>query len=122
MQIRTVGQSFLAIGVAVALAAPVSVYGQSSRHSASYHNFAPDEFFTQAERDLIERVRLRISENSAVETYADTIGMKAEMGKVTLQGEVKNEKDKVELATTVRETLGVMLVDNQLQITGSTSL
>ena len=48
--------------------------------------------------------------------------MKAEQGKIILMGEGKNEKDKAEIATTARQTLGVREVENQLRIAGSASL
>jgi osmotically-inducible protein OsmY len=112
-------QAILAASVSSMLVGPPVVYSQGASERASYHNFAPDQFFTQAERDLIERVRQRLRENRVVAAYVDDIQLTAERGRITLSGTVKSKQEKEELAATARRTQGVTAVENHLQVTGS---
>jgi len=95
------------------------VYSHAASQRASYHNFAPDQFFTQAERDLIERVRQRLRENRLVAAYAEDIKLAAEEGRMSLSGTVRGEQEKGEIAAAARRTRGVTAVENHLQVTGS---
>jgi osmotically-inducible protein OsmY len=113
------GQAILAASVSSILVGPPVVYSQGASQRASYHNLAPDQFFTQAERDLIERVRQRLRENRPVAAYADEIQLTAERGRITLSGTVKSKQEREELAATARRTKGVTTVENHLQVTGS---
>ena len=61
---------FRAASVFLALATPMVAFGQNAGQRSSYHNFAADQSSTQAERDLIERLRQRIRENRKVEASA----------------------------------------------------
>ena len=115
MRTSTIWRGLLAAGVSLALTTSAVVYGHDASHRDSYNNFTSSQIFTQADRDLVERVRQRIRENRDVKAYAESIQINVHQGKVMLMGSVKSEKDKADIGATAQHTLGVMEVENQLQ-------
>jgi osmotically-inducible protein OsmY len=85
------------------------------------HNLAPNEFFTQADRDLVKRVQETLRTDSSRAVSAQKIDITAKQGKVVLRGAVKDDQEKVAIATEVQRTMGVERVENQLQVSGGLS-
>lgn len=71
-------------------------------------NFSPDEFLTQAERDLVERVAVNVAIDPATN------------GVVHLHGWVSSEQERQAMAATVRDVSGVQEVVNHLQVRSAT--
>ena len=116
-------QAILVVSISSALTLPALVYGQSGSPASSHskYDLAPTEFFTQAERDLVERIRQRPMEDRALAAYAQTLEITAEEGRVTLRGMVQNEQEKAHITAKVQQTDGVTEVDGQLQTASGTA-
>jgi len=85
------------------------------------HDLAPNEFFTQADRDLVKRVRENLREDSALAASAQKLDITAKQGKVALRGVVNNDQEKIAIATKIQRTMGVEGVESQLQVSGELS-
>jgi len=85
------------------------------------HKLAPNEFFTQADRDLVKRVQETLRADSSLAVSAQKIDITAKQGKVVLRGAVKDDQEKVAIATKVQRTMGVEGVENRLQVSGELS-
>src|SRR5262249_15769338 len=85
------------------------------------HNLAPNKFFTQADRDLVKRVRENLREDSALAASAQKLDITAKQGKVVLRGTVNNDQEKIAIATKIQRTMGVEGVESQLQVSGELS-
>ena len=85
------------------------------------HNLAPSEFFTQADRDLVKRVRENLRADSSLAASAQKLEITAKQGKIVLRGAVENDQEKIAIATKIQRTMGVEGVENQLQVSGRLS-
>lgn len=80
-------------------------------------NFSGEQIFTQAERDLVERVRADISANRMLASDAARLSIDANQGNVTLTGTVSTEREKEEIERRARQALGVRSVENRITVT-----
>lgn len=97
--------------------------GASDDASRYADDLQPQEFRTQAERDLVERVRTRLNNDPELASSVEDIRIKADLGgEVTLRGQVASEQKKQEIATAVRDIKGVNEVKNRLQVMSSGSM
>jgi osmotically-inducible protein OsmY len=65
---------------------------------------------------MVTEIRNTISKDPALATIAPQIQINATSGTVTLSGSVKSEQDKERIAELVRQTTGVVTVNNQLTV------
>src|SRR5713101_9891176 len=85
------------------------------------NDLASNEFFTQADRDLVKRVRENLREDSSLAASAQKLEITAKQGKIVLRGAVENDQEKIAIATKIQRTMGVEGVENQLQVSGRLS-
>ncbi|HXG17988.1 MAG TPA: BON domain-containing protein [Methylomirabilota bacterium] len=86
--------------------------------SPAAQNFSANEFFTQADRDLEKRIRvnLSVSLDRPVAEAADTLQIGVKEGAVALAGAVPDEWTKEEIERRTRRTLGVVSINNRIQV------
>src|SRR6266851_2192076 len=85
------------------------------------NDLASNEFFTQADRDLVKRVRENLREDSSLAASAQKLEITAKQGKIVLRGAVENDQEKIAIATKIQRTMGVEGVENRLQVSGRLS-
>jgi len=103
---------------------PVGMGGERMRHprgSSAAQNLSPDEFFTQAERDLVVLVRDNLAADPAVASVATDLEIGAEQGVVTVRGTVPDTRARDLIVAKVEGLTGVTRVDDRLRVTESTA-
>ncbi len=110
------------------LSLPATGLGQEretlrENHTASRlytrQDFSADEFFTQADRDLITRVETNIADDPRTAGIAKNITVGAGQGAVMLGGSVPSEKERDQLVDEVQKTIGVVRVQDNLRVASS---
>jgi osmotically-inducible protein OsmY len=96
-----------------------AVGGKSA--SRTRNNLAPSEFFTQADRDLVRRVREDLRADPSLVASAQKLDITARQGDVLLRGTVKDEQEKIAMTTKAQQIMGVERVESQLQVSGGLS-
>lgn len=81
-------------------------------------NFSPDEFLTQAERDLVKRVAVNVAIDPATSRMAKVVTISVDQGTVTLQGPVPTERARELLIDKVVGMPGVLRVRDGLRVAG----
>lgn len=86
-------------------------------------DFSSSEFFTQADRDLVRRVRENLNIDPAVSAAAANVQIgtriSADQGTIVLQGSVPSERERERILAKVQQMPGVERIDNQLRVTGA---
>jgi len=128
-------QAFIAIGIS-ALIAPCILYAQSQDQMTTFgrsqrigkptvssleRDLAGDEFVTQADRDLVERVWIRLENDPNLRDAARGLRITADAGEVTLWGTVENQDEKLDIGDKVQDIRGVWEVHNRLRVRTSDS-
>src|ERR1043166_8991376 len=72
-----------------------------------YQNYSADHFFTQADRDLVTRVRVALEDDSKTRDLARYVTINVNQGRVALQGSIPSERDHEYLTSRVQRTVGV---------------
>jgi ketosteroid isomerase-like protein len=111
---------FLALGACL-LTAPALGQEQSSGTETIEQRRSPaeDRAETEADRDLLERIRQSLRENTELSDTVQHIRVRVNNGEVVLRGEVKSEGDKAAIESQVRRIEGVQGVRNRLQVAGA---
>jgi osmotically-inducible protein OsmY len=117
---QSVLRTVVGLAGASLLIVPATTLGDTYSRSATYgrHDLSSDQFVTQAERDLAERVRADLSVNPALASAIPHLRIGVDQGRVTLQGPVQNEQTREQILARARQTLGVTQVRNELQTVG----
>jgi osmotically-inducible protein OsmY len=84
-------------------------------------NFSPDEFLTQAERDLVERVAVNVAIDPATSRIGREVTISVDQETVTLRGPVPTERARERLLNKVTGIPGVVRVRDDLRITGTST-
>src|SRR5690349_1096216 len=90
----------------------------SRSYTHQVRDFSANEFFTQADRDLINRVEANIADDPRTAGSVKHITIGARQGIVALGGSVPSEKEHSQLVNDVQKTLGVVRVQDNLRIAG----
>ena len=85
-------------------------------------NFAPTEFFSQAERDLLQRVRGNLEADPLLSSVEGAIAVEVEVGTITLRGPVPTRDVQERMLTLVQRTVGVERVVDQLRVMNTASV
>lgn len=87
--------------------------------SSARQDFSSNEFFTQAERDLVTLVRDNLAVDPAVAPAAAGLEIGAEQGVVILRGPVPDMRDRDLIVAKVERLPGVTRVDDRLRVPDS---
>jgi len=74
-----------------------------------------------SDRDLMQKIRKSIMDDSTLSTYAHNVKVVAQNGKVTLKGPVRSAEEKKSIEQKATEVAGAGNVTNQLTIQASRS-
>lgn len=88
-------------------------------------NLDPDEFFTQAERDLIKRIKQQFEAEPSLASATedvDIVHVHVERGEVVLWGAVESAEEKAAIGKRVQDVRGVNTVYNRLEVSGKQEL
>jgi|GEM_PF-5874848 len=96
-------------------------YGKIARPQYA-QNFAPSEFFSQAERDLVARVRDNLVADPVLAPVSKDVAIEANVGTITLRGSIPTQADKERLTKTVGQVLGVEHVKDEVRVTNTASM
>src|SRR5215470_10909927 len=109
--------SNIAIALSSLLLAAGCAYEQPYGYNSSWHGSEAMVRPNAADRSLEESVRYQISRYGALAAVAPDVQITCRDGAVTLSGSVQNERDRQMIDACVRNTSGVLSVDNQLAVT-----
>lgn len=112
--------SNIAIAVSSLLLAAGCAYEQgygTYGYNSSWHGSTAMVRPNAADRSLEESVRYQMSRYGALAAVAPDVQIICRDGAVTLNGSVQNERDRQMIDACVRNTSGVLSVDNQLAVT-----
>lgn len=84
--------------------------------SSLERELAGGELFTQADRDLVERIRQRLESDPDIGDAAQDLRIMADAGEVTLRGTVKDQDEKFDIGDKVQDIRGVQEVHNRLRV------
>jgi osmotically-inducible protein OsmY len=102
-------------------------HGSYGKHSAATHratfahDLASNEFFTQAERDLVARVRDHLIADPVIAPLAPQLTLMAEGGAVTVRGMLPTTADRERTIAIVERVVGVERVDAEIGATQATT-
>jgi osmotically-inducible protein OsmY len=86
------------------------------RASAEQALLAGDEGATEADRDITQQIRTRLTEDTALSATAGNVKIVTADRKVKLLGSVSTETEKTSIATLARSIAGEGNVDDQLAV------
>jgi len=112
--------SNIAIALSSVLLATGCAYEQgygTYGYNSSWHGSTAMVRPNAADRSLEQSVRYEISRYGALAAVAPDVQITCRDGAVTLSGQVPNERDRQMIDACVRNTSGVLSVDNQLAVT-----
>jgi uncharacterized protein (TIGR02246 family) len=112
--------ALLALGACL-LTAPALGQEQSWRTETTEPGRSPaeDRAETEADRDLLDRIRQSLRENAELSDAGQHIRVRVNHGEVVLRGEVQSEGDKEAIERQVRRIAGVQGIRNRLQVAGA---
>jgi osmotically-inducible protein OsmY len=108
--------SNIAIALSSLLLAAGCAYEQRYGYNSSWHGSEAMVRPNAADRSLEESVRYQIGRYGELAAVAPDVQITCRDGTVTLSGSIPNERDKQMMDACVRNTSGVLSVDNQLAV------
>lgn len=120
MRKQSVLRTVVGLAGASLLVIPTVTLGETHSRSRTgvRHDFSSTEFFTQAERDLAERIQANIGSNPSLASVVPHLRIGVEQDRVTLRGTVQDEQTREQILARTRQTLGVTQVNNELHVVG----
>jgi len=76
---------------------------------------------SETDRTLVSQVRTELNKDASLAAIVPTIQITAQNGTVTLSGNVPSEQEKQKIEAAVKNAGNVVTVDNQLQVSSSSS-
>lgn len=85
-------------------------------------NFAPTEFFSQGERDLVARVKDHLAADSVLAPQVKNLAIDVEVGTITLRGSLPTRADEKRAVSIVEGVLGVERVNDEIRVTNAAAV